>query len=168
MKVFAMTLALLALAALGAAAQTTPDDPAIAKAKEETQPVFDLARFFGYLKAMEENNPKLALSKAQLEEVYATMKRFQAMQRVEPSEAAKSLAYLEDKLLRPDQLMAVDQIAIEREQARTTQTTQGSGDGGLITSYIAGGAFNPMTGTTRTIGKDFADYLAIVAKRLGK
>lgn len=47
-------------------------------------------------------------------------------------------------------------------------TTPGAGGGGQITSYIAGGPFNPMADTTKTIGKDFAAYLHSVAGRLGK
>lgn len=162
--VFAVLI--LATASFAAFAQTSPDDPAIQKAKEETAVVFDLARFFGYLKKMEEADTKLALSKTQLEEVYTIMKRLEGAARVEPADAEKTLIYLEDKVLKTEQLVAVDQLAIAREQTATTP--QGGGDGGLITSYIAGGPFNPMTNTTRTMGKDFADYLVLVAKRLGK
>ncbi|HUX21482.1 MAG TPA: hypothetical protein VMW69_09590, partial [Spirochaetia bacterium] len=68
------------------------------------------------------------------------------------------------------QLTEVDQIAIskmnDREASGTSQSS-GSG-GGQITSYIAGGAFNPMLDPTKTIGKDFATYLKFVSKKIGK
>ena len=58
MKKFIL-ITLIALLALGTAmAQSSPDDPAIIKAKEETAVVFDLGRLFGYINTMvaEEKN----------------------------------------------------------------------------------------------------------------
>ncbi len=54
-------------------AQTSPDDPAIQEAKEETAVVFDLGRMFGYLNTLEKEAPDLALSRDQLEEIYQIM-----------------------------------------------------------------------------------------------
>jgi hypothetical protein len=153
-----------------AAAQTSPDDPAVLAAKEETVVVFDLGRFFGFLFTIEKESPNLALSKAQLEEVYQSMSELKAMQRVEPDDAEEMLIYLEDEVLSPDQLMEVDQLAIVRMESRDTEaTSQSTGTGGgQITSYVAGGPFNPMTDATKTIGKDFAAFFDYVSKKLGR
>lgn len=169
-KVLLLSALALALLPLLAAAQTSPDDPAVQAAKEETAVVFDLGRFFGYLQTMEKESPKLALSKSQLEAVYEAMNRIKTLKRVEPAEAEKTLRHLEEEVLNPDQLMAVDELAIAKMAARETQTTQpsdGSG-GGQITSYVAGGPFNPMTDATKTIGKDFAAFYDYVKKKLGR
>ena len=160
------TVAVLVLVPFGAFSQS-PDDPAIVAAKKETAIVYDLARFFGFLDTMEQENPKLALSKDQLAEVYAVMQKLKGMERVEPDAAEELLVHLEDDVLTPEQLMEVDQLIIAREQERSTQETgTGGGDGGLITSYIDGGAFNPMTNTGRKMGDDFLAYLESVRRRL--
>jgi len=169
-KIIAISALLLALLPFMAAAQTSPDDPAVQAAKEETAVVFDLGRFFGFLHTMEEQSPELALSRDQLEELYRSMNELKGMQRVEPDSAERLLVYFEDEVLSPDQLMEVDQLAIARMESRETQSsTQGTGTGGgQITSYIAGGAFNPMTDDSKTIGKDFNAFFEYVAKQLGK
>ena len=169
-KSIVLSLLMVLLLPALAAAQTSPDDPAVQAAKEETVVVFDLGRFFGFLLTMEQESPKLALSRDQLEEVYRLMGELMGMQRVEPGRAEEILVYLEDEVLSPDQLMEVDQLAIARMESRDTQTTSaGTGTGGgQITSYIAGGPFNPMTDATKTIGKDFAAFFEYVSKKLGK
>ena len=143
------------------------DDPEVQKAKEETVVVFDLARFFGFLKTMEEEKKAPELSQEQLEEIYEAMIWLQSRERVEAADAEEVLIRLEDEVLTPDQLMEVDQLALAREEARAVRTP-GGGEGGLITSYIAGGAFNPIASTEKTMGKDFAAYLELVRKRVGK
>jgi hypothetical protein len=168
----AKALALLALALLPwpVAAQSSPDDPAVQAARKETAVVFDLGRFFAYLLTMEKESPKLALSRTQLEAVYKSMTSLKTMRRVNPAEAEKTLEYLEEQVLSPEQLMAVDQLAIAKMEAREAQSSspsEGSG-GGQITSYLAGGPFNPMTDATRTIGKDFAAFYEYVKRKLGK
>ena len=146
----------------------SPDDPEIIKAKEETAVVFDLVRFFGFLNTMEEEQPALALSGDQLEEIYEIMNRLQSTERIEVDMAEEILVHLEDEVLSPDQLMEVDQLFIAREETRTVQTGQGGGEGGLITSYIAGGPFNPTLDASKTMGKDFGAFYKSVSERLGK
>lgn len=169
-KSIVFSLLMVLLLPVVVAAQTSPDDPAVQAAKEETVVVFDLGRFFGFLMTMEKETPKLALSQDQLQEVYRLMSELKAVQRVEPDQAEEMLIYLEDEVLSPDQLMEVDQLAIARMESRETQeTAQSTGTGGgQITSYIAGGPFNPMTDATKTIGKDFAAFFEYVSKKLGK
>ncbi len=166
-----MTVAALgALLPLAAIAQTSPDDPAVQAAKEKTAVVFDLGRIFGYLQTLEKEQPKLALSAAQQQEVYTVMETIKATKRFEPNLADELLSRIEEEILTPSQLTEVDQIAIAKMNERETSSTSQSsgGGGGQITSYIAGGPFNPMLDATKTIGKDFASYFELVSKKLGK
>ncbi len=164
--VFAAVILLLVLP-FTAVAQTSPDDPAIMEAKKETAVVFDLGRFFGYLNTMEKETPELALSISQLEQIYEIMAELNRIDRVEPDYAEKLLVGLEDDVLTPDQLMQVDQLAIAKAEARTTSASAGTGTGGgQITSYIAGGPFNPIKNPAKTIGKDFAEFFEYIAKKL--
>ncbi len=173
MKTTRILFALAALtltAPLAAFAQTSPDDPAVQAAKEKTAVVFDLGRIFGYLQALEQEKPDLALSQPQLEKVYGVMETIRTTKRMEPNQADGLLTRIEDEILTPNQLMEVDQIAIAKMNERESSgMTQGSGGGGgQITSYIAGGPFNPMLDETKTIGKDFAAYFRSISKKLGK
>ncbi len=162
-KIIGITLlVLLPLAVV--MAQSSPDDPAIIKAKEETAVVFDIGRLFGYLNTMENEEKSLALTKDQLEEIYKIMTVLKRTDRVEPDIADSLLANLEDNILTPDQLMYTDQLAIAKMETRTA----GTGGGGQITNYIAGGAFNPMKDPSKNIGKDFDVFFHYVTKKLGK
>jgi hypothetical protein len=165
-----LTLSVLAmLLPFAAFAQTSPDDPAVQAAKEKTAVVFDLGRMFGYLQTLENDFPKIALSASQLNEVYGIMTTIKATKRMDPSLAEELLLRIEDKVLTPAQLTQVDQIAIAKMNERETSSTNQSGSGGgQITSYIAGGPFNPMTDATKTIGKDFEAYFQYLSKKLGK
>lgn len=53
MKRIIVVALLVSISAAAVLAQSSPDDPAIIKAKEETAVVFDLGRMFGYLNTME-------------------------------------------------------------------------------------------------------------------
>ena len=157
------------LVGFSAMAQTSPDDPAVVKAKEETAVVFDLGRVFGFIHTMEQEEPKLGLTKDQMNELYLIMGKLNSLERVEADQAEEMLVQIEDEILTPDQLLYVDQLAIARAETRvssTTTQTEGSG-GGQILSYIAGGAFNPMRDTTKTIGKDFAAFFDYLKKKIG-
>ena len=168
-QLFITVAALTALMALSVTAQTSPDDPAIAQAKEDTVVVFDLGRIFGFIHTIEKEEPKLALSKDQLQQLYSIMESINNIERVEPDEAEDMLVKIEDEILTPDQLMHIDQLAIARAADRESATTDrvaGSG-GGQITSYVAGGAFNPMKDASKTIGKDFAAFYDYLKKKLG-
>lgn len=163
-----IVIALLVLIPLGTVmAQTSPDDPAITKAKEETAVVFDLGRMFGYLNTMVTEEKKLALSDEQMNDLYSIMETLLQTDRVEPDAADGMLVRIEDEILTPDQLMYTDQLAIEKMASRTPGAG-GSSGGGQITNYIAGGAFNPMKDPSKTIGKDFGTFLSYLAKKLGK
>ena len=145
------------------------DDPEIMKAKEETAVVFDLGRFFGYLSTMEEEAPELALSKDQMKELYDTLNRFLNIDRIEVDDADETLLYLEEELLTLDQLIYVDELAIERMENRVSGSGSGGGSGGgQLANYVAGGAFNPLKDPSKTIGEDVAAFFDYLKKKLGK
>ncbi len=172
-----LTAAAIVLSLAGAVetafAQMLPDDPAVRKAKEETVVVFDLGRVLGFLYDMDREEQKLSLSTGQAKDLYALMSRIKGMERIEPDEADDMLVRIEDEILTPDQLMYVDQRIIAREQTRESSTDRkaekagggGGGGGQVLSSYVAGGAFNPMTDAARTIGKDFAAFYQYLEKK---
>lgn len=154
---------LLVLALVPALAQTT--DPAIAAAKEETTVVYDLGRFFGYIVTLEQEHPDLALSDTQAAEILDVMTQIEGMERVEPDWASDTLDYLELDLLTPAQLLAVDKIALARETTSTSGTGTGAGGGtgsGPLQTYINGGAFNPITDDSKTIGQGFYELMKML------
>lgn len=162
-----MTVALVALvfAAAGpVAAQTTTDLQAeMQEARQETLVVYDLGRFFGYVDAMIADDASLALSNDQAAEFLEIMTEIRETQRIEPDWAEGRLAYLELDVLSPAQLMEVDRRAIEWQNTRESTTEPGSGAGsgggtgtGPLSTYVAGGAFNPLLDETKSIGEGFA------------
>jgi hypothetical protein len=165
----AIAALLLALAPLVAFAQTAAEDPAIQKAKDETAVVYDLGRVFGYLATMDKEAPKLVLSRDQLLKLMDVMTTIKATKRFVPKEAEKLLVKIEDTILTAAQLAYVDQLAIAKAATRGTGTGEGAGSGsGPLTTYIAGGDFNPMLDTSKTLGKDFAAFYDYAAKKVGK
>jgi hypothetical protein len=142
-------------------AQTTPD-PAIAAAREETVVVYDLGRFFGYVQTMITENPDLELDSTQRRAVLAVMEEIRSATRIEPVWADEMLTHLELDVLTVQQLMEVDRLAIEWQNTRTGGTQTGSGSGstgsgsGPLSTYVAGGAFNPIVDESRSIGQGFA------------
>ncbi|MDZ7795348.1 MAG: hypothetical protein U5P10_17140 [Spirochaetia bacterium] len=173
MAIFA---ALLATAVnFPAHAQSTPD-PEIQKAKEETAVVYNLGRFFGYVYGMVTENKELRLSEGQKRELREVMEDIESMGRIEATWADETLQYLELELLTPDQLMEIDQRAIEWQNNSDSGSAAGSGgraagggDGsgsgggsGPISSYVNGGPFNPLLDESKNIGKGFRDLYECV------
>jgi hypothetical protein len=140
--------------------QTTPE---MQQAREETAVVYDLGRFFGYVYGMTTENPSLELTDAQKGEIAGVIAEIEGMRRIEPEWAEETLTYLELELLTPAQLMEVDRRAIEWQNNRESTGTTGSGGGtgggsgsGPLSSYVAGGPFNPLLDETKTIGEGIA------------
>ncbi|HOX18117.1 MAG TPA: hypothetical protein PKW82_06640 [Spirochaetales bacterium] len=172
----ALVLAASFVLAPAALAQTTPD-PAIQKAREDTAVVFDLGRTFGYLMTIEKDSKVPALSATQLKDLYDIMVQIRTTKRIEPAPAKAWLAKIEDKILTPAQLMAVDKLAAAAAAARTGTPGAGTGTGpgasgtggsSSLQSYVAGGEFNPITDATKTMGTDFKTFFDYAAKKLGK
>ena len=112
--------------------QDTEQSAEVQQAKEDIVVVYDLGRFFGYVLSMVEESPKLALSQEQLEVFYEVMLEIKQSERIEPDWADEQLERLELDILTPDQLLAVDQLALAREESRETEesgTRSGQGKG---------------------------------------
>jgi hypothetical protein len=154
-----------ALVAAGTAFGQTTQDPAVQEMKEKLEVVYDLGRMFGYIQTMDKEQKKLALSTAQAKALAAVADKVLKTVRFEPKEAEALLVEIEDKILKPDQLMFVDGLAIARATERTATSGTGAGSAGgtsPVQSYMNGGPFNPMKDTTKKIGQDFKaayDYL---------
>jgi len=103
----------------------------------------------------------LALDAEQKAELKKVMEAIKGMNRIEPDWAEETLEQLELEVLSAGQLMAVDQRAIEWRNNRETSTSPagggtGSGSGsGPMSSYVAGGAFNPIVDESKSIGQGF-------------
>ncbi|MDZ7792410.1 MAG: hypothetical protein U5P10_01590 [Spirochaetia bacterium] len=157
----ALVLLLMLTGLMAAAAQSQPD-PAIQEAKEEVAVVYDLGRFFGYVHSMTIEESSLVLDAEQKAEFKKLMEKIKGMNRIEPDWAEETLEQLELEVLSAGQLMAVDQRAIEWQNNRETSTSPagsgaGSGSGsGPMSSYVAGGDFNPIVDESKTIGQGFA------------
>jgi len=153
---------LIALSGGFVVAQTTPD-PAVQEAKAKLEVVYDLGRVFGFIHTMDKEQKKLALTLPQAKALVAIADKVLATKRMEPKTADAWLTEIEDKILKADQLMFVDELAIERASSSTSGTGAGSTGGtNPVQSYISGGPFNPMMDATKTLGKDFKaayDYL---------
>jgi hypothetical protein len=158
-----LILATTALAPTYLSGQSTPD---MQKAREETAVVYDLGRFFGYVHGMTTENRSLALTTEQKREIKGIMDEIRDTSRIEPSWAARQLEYLELDLLTPAQLMEVDRRAMAWQNSRETSSEGGGGTGGAtgaaggsgsgpLSTYAAGGPFNPIVDATRTIGQGF-------------
>lgn len=140
--------------------QTTPE---MQQAREETAVVYDLGRFFGYVYGMTTEDRTLELTDVQKREIAAVITEIEGMRRIEPEWAEERLTYLELELLTPAQLMEVDRRAFEWQNTRETTGASGSGGGtgggsgsGPLSSYVAGGPFNPLLDETKTIGGGIA------------
>lgn len=170
--VIAVTLVVVATGFI--VAQST-SDPAVQKAREETAVVFDLGRMFGFIQTMEEEEAPLRLDADQIRELAVIMTAIRRTERVEPDQADAWLVQIEDHILTVQQLAYVDQLYLAR--SRTAQSGSGtgagngagaSGDGessGSIATYVAGGKFNPMLDTTRSLGEDFEAYYQELDRR---
>jgi hypothetical protein len=162
MRKLLVGILLIALSGGFLAAQTTPD-PAVQEAKAKLEVVYDLGRIFGFIHTMDKEQKKLALTLPQTKALVAIADKVLATKRMEPKTADAWLTEIEDKILKADQLMFVDELAIERASSSTSGTGAGSTGGtSPVQSYITGGPFNPMLDATKTLGKDFKaayDYL---------
>jgi hypothetical protein len=173
-KIIVVMLAILAVSAAGVSAQSTDQDPAVRAAKEETEVVYDLGRFFGYVWRLQQEYADLGLSRAQMESFYEVMEEIVQESRIEPDWAEEVYERLELDVLDVEQLMQVDMFVLERDETRSTGTGTGSGNSGSgtgsgpILTYIEGGAFNPIVDDTKSQGQDFLEFHAYLKGQLGR
>ncbi len=170
-------LSALALAAVGsfafAQSGSGSTDPAIQKAREETLVVYDLGRMFGYLNGIEKDSKIADLTTDQLKKLHDIALEIEKTKRMEPARAKVLLTQIEDKILTPAQLVAVDKLAAAAAKERTATQTAGTGSGSssggnILASYVAGGDFNPVLDKTKPMGQDFYAFLQYAAKKVGR
>lgn len=163
-----LTAVLLVVLPFLAVAQTGPTDPAMQKVRAELEPVYALGRLFGYLAIMEGQQPRLALSRAQVTRIFDVMEKIKAVRRFEAKTAADMLSEVEDRILTPDQLQFTDHLALAANSTPGQNKTSSSTGSGPLASYAAGGPFNPMTDTNTQIGKNFAAFSQLLRRKLGR
>lgn len=157
MRKVLLMIAAAAIAAGTAFGQMTPD-PAVQEMRAKLEVVYDLGRIFGYIQTMDKEQKKLALTSDQAKALAAMGNKILKIPRFEPKEAEAMLVEIEEKILKPDQLMYVDGLAIARASERPATAGTGAGSAGgtsPVQSYMNGGPFNPMQDTTKKIGQDF-------------
>jgi hypothetical protein len=165
-------------AAVGTWAQDHAGDSAARKAREETEVVFDLGRMFQFLQTMESEQPALSLSATQARDLLVIMTEIRRAARIDGRMAERWIKTIEDRILTVAQLTYVDRLSIARVSTSARGTGAGTGSGnsnagaasetgsGSMSSFIAGGAFNPIVDMTRTMGQDFQTYFeSLMARR---
>jgi hypothetical protein len=173
LRAFLLTGVLATLVGTLSFAQSGSTDPAIQKAREETLVVYDLGRMFGYLNGITKDSKVAALTTDQLKKLHDIALEIEKIKRLEPPKAKALLTQIEDKILTPAQLVAVDKLAAaaakERAATQTAGTGTGSSSGGnVLASYVSGGDFNPILDKTKTMGQDFYAFIQYAAKKIGR
>lgn len=167
-------------------AQRNSEDPALQKARVETEQVLDLGRLIGFIQRMVEERPDLELSREQAGELADLLGEIRTTTRLTGSTARSMTARIESDILNSGQLQHTDRLWIEAEQIRQAATpgtgagaragagsTPGTGadaeggapPAGSLAAYAAGGPYNPLVDTSRRQGEDFEALLAYVRAR---
>ena len=161
--------------AIGFSQATAQTDPAMAAAREEMNMAQDLGRFFGFILQMIEEEPRLNLTSPQARQLHGVIERVLATVRLDGETTEEFFIEIEDDILTPAQLLYTDKLFAEREatrvpagtgQGRSGTTTDASAAGGSVTTFMNGGAYNPLTDTTKQQGQDTAELKALLARRL--
>jgi len=172
-------------------AQRQSEDPALQKARVETEQVLDLGRLIGFIQRMVEERPDLELSREQAGALADLLGEVRTTSRLTGATARSMTARIENDILSAGQLQHTDRLWIEAEQIRQSATPgtgtgarSGAGSGstpgagteaeggappaGSLAAYAAGGPYNPLVDTSRRQGEDFEALLAYVRARAGR
>ncbi|TVR61633.1 MAG: hypothetical protein EA426_03060 [Spirochaetaceae bacterium] len=168
-------------------AQQHASDPAMQKAREETQVVLDFARFLGIVLRMVEQEPTLGLSSAQARQLLDVLSDVRTTSRLTATNARRMMGYIEDDILTAQQLMFTDRVWMQSSgerssagasgsQNRGSNTTgeqsgtgsEASANAGALSSYASGGPYNPLSDTTRRQGQDFEALYEYALSRAGR
>lgn len=125
----------------------------------QMKPVMDLADTVRLLPELEKNRAT-AVTRAQARQLLGILTRLQGAQAVQPNDAKRDLAQIEDKLLTERQLTALGDLTLRAEQEREARRAQGQGGpgqrpGGLRLPGVPGavGGQQPGAGTQRPSGQ---------------
>jgi hypothetical protein len=155
-KTVALTLLLLVGMVFGITvvhAQAPMSDPAMQRARQETQVVLDLGRLIGFVDRMDAEQPGLRLSREQARELVALMGEIRTTARLTPALAEAMMVRIEDDILTPAQLLHTDRFWIQSERS-AAGTGTGAPRSGAGTPGSAGGSQSGRQGSadTRTNG----------------
>lgn len=166
-------------------AQTGAPDPAMQRARQETQVILDLGRLINFVDRMDAEQQNLRLTTEQARRLARLMGEIKSTSRLTPALAERLMEEIEDDILTPRQLMYTDRIWAEAERnaessaARPRQRSSASGGNaegtasgepasGSLASYVAGGPYNPMADTARPQGEQFEAFHWRLLERLGR
>lgn len=148
----------------GAGGGPGSSDPALQRARQETMVVLDLGRLISFVGRMDEEGGAHRLSSAQARRLVRLMGEVQTTSRLTPAIAERMMAEIEDDILTAGQLLRVDMLWAEADRTRSpsaagTSGRQGNEGGaeGSLSSYAAGGPFNPLTDASRPQGQEFEE-----------
>lgn len=141
-KTFFLT-ATLALATLASAQQDGQNLTAEQRARmAQMQSINDLSQDIRLLPELEKNKAT-AMTKTQARSLLALFATLQKATSIQPNDARKYLAQIEDKILTDKQLTALDALVIKAEKEREAQRAQrqasGQGQGGVRIPGVPGG-----------------------------
>lgn len=148
----AIPLSVILFASLASAQQSSPGTqrqmtPEMRAQFEKMRPVMDLAAMVRLLPDLEKSKVT-ALTRAQAGQLLPILKSLQSGQNVDPNNAKKYLAQIEDKILTSKQLTAVDDLALKAEKERAARRAQTQRNGQANTR-IPGMPPGMMTGQNR-------------------
>ena len=189
--IFGFIVALVVMLPLQLPAQRHSEDPALQKARVETELVLDLGRLIGFIQRMLEERPDLELSREQAVALADLLGEIRTTSRLTGAAARSMTARIENDILNARQLQHTDRLWIESEQSRLAATAgtgsgarAGAGSGsapgagasaeggappaGSLAAYAAGGPYNPLIDTSRRQGEDFEALFAYVRARAGR
>ncbi len=142
-----------ATAQTGSTAQQRQMTPEMKAQIAKMQPIRDLAQDIRLLPDLEKNKAT-AMTKAQAKQLLSILTTLQKATTVQPNDAKKYLAQIEDKIMTEKQLTAMDglQIIADKEAAARRAQRQASGQTGLNRIPGVPGGFTGQAGqrTNRT------------------
>ena len=176
-------------------AQTGAPDPAMQRARQETQVILDLGRLINFVDRMDSEQQNLRLTREQARHLARLMGEIKSTSRLTPAVAERLMQEIEDDVLTPRQLMHTDRIWAEAERSvesgaarsgssgggtragqRSSASSGGSAEGtasgepapGSLASYLAGGPYNPLADTARPQGEQFEAFHLRLLERTGR
>ncbi len=149
-------------------------DPAMMRAREEVAVVLDLGRLIGFVSRVDAEVPHLAITSAQAEQLVRIMREIRTTSRLTPRVAEAMMLEIEDSVLTGAQLLQVDRFWAEADRLRESGAAQGTpatrqgaegSSPGALSSYVAGGPYNPLIDTSRPQGQEFEAFFTRLQQR---
>ncbi|MCA1754538.1 MAG: hypothetical protein LC641_07575, partial [Spirochaeta sp.] len=107
---FSLILTLFMLSALQLPAQRQSEDPALQKARQETELVLDLGRLIGFIQRMVEERPDLEISREQAAALADLLGEIRTTSRLTGATARSMTSRIENDILNVEQLQHTDRL----------------------------------------------------------